>query len=135
MSLRTLGTVALVLGSVALVTALTAAVLAVLVMRQNARTTTDLRRHRHAHHRTHGRPDPDPEHHGTSPTVDRLAHDLDELRQFVIALARWADGITAHLGLDDHHDDDPDATAHMPATDRPTPNGHAPRHRRQETTP
>jgi hypothetical protein len=83
-------TVALVLASVALVIAATTAVLALVVMRQSGHALTEIRGHRIAHKRTHGRADPDPEHHGTSPTVDRLATTVDELADYTAALGEWA---------------------------------------------
>jgi hypothetical protein len=54
-------TVALVLASVALALAGIATGLAIVVMRQSAHTTQVLRRHRIAHDRAEGYPDPEPE--------------------------------------------------------------------------
>jgi uncharacterized protein HemX len=117
------------LGALALAAALAAAAalaIAVAVMRQNRTTTTELRHHRAAHKRTHGRADPDPEHHGTSPTVDRLARELarlaGELEQvvaFLGELGEWAEG--AERRLPPTAAPDPGATALMPAADRPRP--------------
>jgi hypothetical protein len=113
-------TVALVLASVALVLAATASVLALVVMRQSGRALTEIREHRIAHKRTHGRADPDPEHHGTSPTVARLATLVDELADYTAALGEWADG--AEQRLPPRPPQQPNghpATTAMPATDRP----------------
>jgi hypothetical protein len=106
-------TTALVLASVALAVAVPTATLAVLVMRQNADTTRDLRHHRTAHQRTHGRADPDPEHHGTSPTVTRLAADLEALSAMYEELIAWAEVADKRLR---RPDDDPPPAA-MYATD------------------
>ena len=53
-----LTTVALVLASVALAVATTAAAGVVILARQSGRTHSQLRRHRIAHHDVHGTPDP-----------------------------------------------------------------------------
>jgi hypothetical protein len=124
-------TVALVLASVALAIALTAAALAVTVMRQNATTTTDLRTHRTAHQRTTGRPDPDPEHHGTSPTVTHLADDVKRINQDLDTVSGVLEQITSWAQYVDDVVRPPDtpATAHAPATQAmPTTTRPAPRH-------
>jgi hypothetical protein len=77
-----IGTTHAILGAaagLALALAVVALILAILVMRQSAEALRDLRAHRTAHRRTTGRDDPDPEHHGTSPTVARLADDMRRL--------------------------------------------------------
>jgi hypothetical protein len=112
-------TVALVLASVALVTAATTAVLAYVVMRQSGRALAEIREHRIAHKRTHGRADPDPEHHGTSPTVTRLTTTVDELADYTAALGEWADGVERRLPRPPQQPNGHPATTAMPATDRP----------------
>jgi hypothetical protein len=110
------------LGALALAALLAAAAalaIAVAVMRQNRTTTTELRHHRAAHKRTHGRADPDPEHHGTSPTVQRLATELEQVVAFLGELGEWAEG--AERRLPPTAAPDPGATALMPAADRPRP--------------
>jgi hypothetical protein len=127
--------VALVLSSVALAVSLIAVGLAVVVMRQNATTTRELRHHRTQHQRTHGRPDPDPEHHGTSPTVQRLCDELetlgglyDDLHSHTGALTVWARDVDRRLPPRD----DPAATQTMSAID---PTSAMPAARRPEVRP
>jgi hypothetical protein len=112
-------TVALVLASVALVVAATTAVLALVVMRQSGRALTEIRHHRQAHQRTHGRADPDPEHHGTSPTVERLSEDVETLGGLYEDLVAWARGADQRLRRPDDQPNGHPATTAMPATDRP----------------
>jgi hypothetical protein len=65
-----------------------AATLAYLVMRQSGGTLETLRRHRNAHQRTHGRPDPDPEHPDSD--VADLETELTEIRAYLADLTDWA---------------------------------------------
>ncbi len=60
-------TVALVLASVALAVALVAVSLALVVMRQSGRALSTLRKHRTAHQRVDGTPDPDRRKHNAGP--------------------------------------------------------------------
>lgn len=60
-------TLELTLAGAALVVALGALALAGLVMRQNADTTDEIRRHRRAHAKVHGTPDPDRRQRDTGP--------------------------------------------------------------------